>query len=195
MDPLSAASAFATVVGLIGQFRSERSGQKQSDLNDFMQWLVETNHNELKVLLENNVKAVEGIRSTLQEDRQLFLAKFEGMNSALVSFASGISGFSTIAEAIDPNLILSKQAISILCQTEEAECSKLYESTNDGLELVFWDGKGGSAEIIEPRFIEDDLKTLVDLGLLRHDISPIGDNLYLYTRAASNLVKLIKTNS
>lgn len=82
-----------------------------------------------------------------------------------------------------------------MCQTEEAECSKLYESTNDGIELLFWDGKGGSAEIIEPRFIEDDLKTLVDLGLLRHDISLSGDNLYFYTRAASNLVKLIKTNS
>ena len=94
MDPLSIASAFATIVGLIGQFRGERSGKEQLTLPYFMQWLIESNHTEIKELLENNFKASEGIKNILQEDRELFLEKLEGINKALLSFASGVSGFS-----------------------------------------------------------------------------------------------------
>ena len=102
MDPLSIASTFATIVGLIGQFRGERSAKEQGTLNDFMQWLIESNHAEIKKLLENNSKASEGIKNILQEDRELFLEKLEGINKALLSFASGVSGFSSLAEAINP---------------------------------------------------------------------------------------------
>lgn len=196
MDPLSIASAFATIVGLIGQFRGERSSQNQSTINDFLQWLMESNHRGLKELLENNTKASEGINSILQEDRELFLGKLESINSALLSFASGISGFSSVAEAINPNAMLSDQAISILTQFEDREASKILEvhSLQD-MGLLFLDGKGGAIEIDEPLFIEDDLKILVELNLLRHDLNSSGDNLYIFTRAASGLIKSIKTNS
>lgn len=43
-------------------------------------------------------------------------------------------------------------------------------------------------EITEQRFVEDDLNTLVEYGLLRHDYNPKGDNIYIFTRAASRLV-------
>lgn len=196
MDPLSIASAFATIVGLIGQFRGERSSRIQSTLDDFMKWLIESNHNELKELLENNAQASEGIKNILQEDRELFLEKLESINRALLSFASGISGFSAVAEAINPNAILSNQAISILTQFENYEASKVLENhTFDGMSLLFLDGNGGNIEFHEPRFIEDDLKSLVELGLLRHDYNSKGENLYVFTRAASGLIKSIKTTS
>lgn len=47
---------FATVVGLISQFRSERAGQAQADFNEFITWLMETNHSELKANLELNTR-------------------------------------------------------------------------------------------------------------------------------------------
>jgi len=43
--------------------------------------------------------------------------------------------------------------------------------------------------ISDHRFLEDDLKTLVELGLLRHDLNGKGQNLYIFTRSASELVK------
>lgn len=196
MDPLSLASAFATIVGLIGQFRGEKSGQEQATLHDFMQWLIETNHEELKKLLENNSKASEGIKNILQEDRELFLEKLEGINNALLSFASGVSGFSSLAEAINPDALLSKQAISILTQFEDKQASKALEANSfGGMTLLLLDGASGNIEYDEPRFIEDDLKSLIELGLLRHDYNSKGDNLYIFTRAASSLVKGIKASS
>lgn len=196
MDPLSLTSAFATIVGLIGQFRGEKSGQEQATLHDFMQWLIETNHEELKEILEKNSKASEGIKNILQEDRELFLKKLEGINNALLSFASGVSGFSSLAEAINPDAQLSKQAISILLQFEEKQASKALEANFfGGMSLLLLDGASGNIEYDEPRFIEDDLKSLIELGLLRHDYNSKGDNLYIFTRAASSLVKGIKASS
>lgn len=196
MDPLSLASAFATIVGLIGQFRGEKFGQEQATLNDFMQWLIETNHEELKEILEKNSKASEGIKNILQEDRELFLEKLEGINNALLAFASGVSGFSSLAEAINPNALLSKQAISILTQFEEKQASKALEANSfGGMSLLLLDGASGNIEYDEPRFIEDDLKSLIELGLLRHDYNSNGDNLYIFTRAASSFIKGIKASS
>jgi len=196
MDPLSIASSFATIVGLIGQFRGERAGQEQSNLDDFLQWLIESNHSELKELLENNAQAAEGIKNILQEDRALFLEKIESINGALLSFASGISGFSSVAKAINPNFTLSDQAISILTQFENQEASKVLEfHTYDGMGLLFLDGNGENLDFSEPQFIEDDLKSLVELGLLRHDYNSKGENLYIFTRSASCLIKAIKISS
>ncbi len=196
MDPLSTASAFATIVGLIGQFRGEKSGGKQSDFNDFLEWLIKTQHEDLKLLLETNTRATIGIKALLNEDREVILQKLESLDIALSSFASGISGFAEVAEAINPDSSLSKQAIAILCQFDKSGGSKLLESHNSsGMALLILDGSSGNIEIQEPRFIEDDLRSLVELRLLRHDYNSKGDNLYIYTRSAAQLVNSINTNS
>lgn len=190
MDPLSLASAFATIVGLIGQFRGERAGKTQLSLEDFQQWLEESHQNDIKSLLDQQSKMVEGIKIMLAEDRDIFLAKIQSINNALIAYSSPINGFSQIAEALNPNFCLSDQAISILKQFEDAEASKvLNHNTRAGLSLMFIDGKGGSIAVTEQRFLESDLNNLVSLGLLIHSLSSKGSNLYTITREASNLVK------
>ena len=196
MEPLTTATTFAALVGLIGQFRDEKSGQAQIDFNEFLEWLVKTQHEDLKVLLETNAKATIGIKAILNEDREVLLSKLESMDNALSSFASGIKGFSEIAKAINPNTLLSKQAISLLCQFDASQGSKLLEGHYvGGMRLHILDGNGGAIEVKEPRFIEDDLRTLIELGLLRQDYNSNGDNLYIYTRSASELVKSIESDS
>ncbi|PLY00818.1 MAG: hypothetical protein C0622_08225 [Desulfuromonas sp.] len=196
MDPLSIASAFATIVCLIGQFRGERAGEDQSDLNDFLQWLIESNHSELKELLESNAQASEGIKEILNEDREILLGKLESINNALASFVTSFGGFSSVAKGLSHNSTLSDQAVSILAQFEGQEASKALElHMYGGKNLMFLDGNQGSIEISEPRFIEDDLKTLIELGLLRHDYNKKGENIYIYTRSASELIKAIETSS
>jgi len=51
------AESFATVVGLLGQYRSEKGAQAQLEYNDFMEWLTKANHTEIKDLLELNTNA------------------------------------------------------------------------------------------------------------------------------------------
>ncbi len=190
MDPLSLASSFATIVGLIGQFRGERAGKTQPSLKDFQQWLEESHQNDIKSLLDQHSKMVEGIKIMLSEDRDIFLDKIQSINNALIAYSSHINGFSQIAEAIYPNFGLSDQAISILKQFEYAEASKaLDHHTRAGLLLIFIDGKGGSIEITEQKFLESDLNQLVNLGLLIHSLNSKGSNLYTITREASNLVR------
>ena len=50
-------------------------------------------------------------------------------------------------------------------------------------------------QIEDERFLEDDLATLVELNLVRHDYNDIGGDLYLYTRAASDLIRTANTVS
>ena len=41
MDPLVSATALATVISLLGQFRSERGALNKLKTNEFMSWLSE----------------------------------------------------------------------------------------------------------------------------------------------------------
>lgn len=165
-------------------------------MEDFQQWLEDSHQNDIKALLDQQSKMVEGIKIMLAEDRDIFLEKIQSINKALIAYSSPINGLSQIAEALSPNFCLSDQAISIIKQFEDAEASKaLDHKTRAGLNLIFIDGKCGSIDITEQRFLESDLNQLVNLRLLIHSLSPKGSNLYTITREASNLVKKINNYS
>lgn len=195
MEPLSAATSFATIVSLVGQFRAERSAKEQANFNEFMQWLQETQHKELKDLLEINTKATISIKAILNQDRNLILERINNLDKALTAYASGLEGFSTLGDALHPDAILSEQALDILRQFEVSGASKILQlNASNEIVFLFMDGSG-QLEISEPRFIEDDLSTLVELGLIRHDYNSKGENIYLYTRAGSRLVGNSKKDS
>jgi len=192
MDPLTLATAFATVLSLVGQFRSEQGASNQADFNGFIQWLSETQHDEIKELLELNTSTVIGIKALLKEDRDTLCDQLEKLDMALTSFASGFEGFSVIAEGLRPDSVLSEQALNILKQFELSGASKmLAHHSLDSFGFIFLDGQSGSGklEITDNRFIDDDLNTLTDLNLLLHEYNSQGIDMYIYTRAASVLVK------
>ena len=188
MEPITLASSFATIVSLLGQFRSERSAESQAGFNEFNQWLNETQHQDLKKLLELNTSATISIKALLNQDKDILLDRINKLDNALASYASSLEGFSELAGAINPEAVLSSQALDVLRQFEESSASKLTRlKTTGSIRFLFLDANE-ELEIEEPRFIEDDLSTLVDLGLLRKDHNSNGDTLYVYTRAASRLV-------
>jgi len=194
MEPLSIATSFAAVVSLIGQFRSENSDKEQVDFNEFLEWLVKTQHEDVKELLVTNTKAMIGLKAILKEDRKVIFSKLDYLNNALSKYASGIDGFSDIANAISPNLSLSNQSISILTQFEKSGASKMLKVEHiGGTNFLFMDGDG-DLEILEPRFVDDDFKTLIEFGLLRLEFNSKGDDLYIFTRVASNLVSSINSD-
>ena len=43
MDPILFSTTFATIVGLIGQFRSDRGSSEQANFNEFSTWLSTSN--------------------------------------------------------------------------------------------------------------------------------------------------------
>lgn len=188
------ATAFATIVSLIGQFRSERNASKGQNFEEFLAWLIDNNHTELKNLLEANTQTTIGIKALLGENQKILLDRLSRIDDLLVSIVGNIDGFSDLANGLKRESLISEQAISILRQMEEKQASTILESQNIGSTKTAYmmiDGNGGDIQYEEPRFIEDDLLTLVELGLMRHDLNSQSANLYKITRTASKYIDLI----
>lgn len=182
------AESFAVIVGLLGQYRSERGSQAQLEFNDFMEWLAKANHTETKGLLELNVNTTIYIKALLNQDHKLFKEKLDKIDAAITAFASTIDGFDVLANAVNPSATLSGQAVNILEQFQASGATKVLEVKRTGGSQYLFIETSGGLEITEPRFVSDDLKILIEYGLLRHEYNSKGDNLYIFTRAASNLV-------
>lgn len=186
VDFLTGATAFASIVSLIGQYRSERSKSGQADINDFQQWLENNHQQEVINFLKKNTRAIESLESLILEDKNTLLNKLEGLDNALAAFATNVQGFAQLAEAINPESVLSEQAVSILQQFEEVGASKILEAhTLGGLSFIFVGGRGGQLQFNQEQFIEDDFTILTDLGLLRADYNSKNQITFKYTRAAS----------
>lgn len=183
------AESFATIVGLLGQYYSEKGAKAQIEFNDFMEWLAKANHIEIKSLLELNTQATIHIKALLNQDHRIFKEKLDKIDSAITSFASAIDGFDVLAREINPNSSLSAQAINILEQFQHSGATKLFEmKLMSGTVYNFPETNGGLV-VTEQKFVEDDLKTLVEYGLLRHEYNKSGNNIYIFTRAGSRLVQ------
>lgn len=182
------AESFAIIVGLIGQFRSEKGGQAQLEYNDFMKWLAKAQHTEIKGVLESNSNATIYIKELLEQDHETFKIKLDKIDAAITAFASTIDGFGALAKAVNPDSILSDQSINILEQFQESGATRVLELKMMGGAQYMFIEKSGGLEITDPRFVEDDLQTLLEYGLLRHDYNKKGENIYIFTRAASRLV-------
>lgn len=189
-------SAFTTVVSLIGQFRSARSGSADADFNEFMIWLVEVNHSELKTLVEQNSRAVIGIKALLNEQYEVFHERLEMLDSALAAYSSSLPGFSDVTEGLKPQSAISDQALKILQEFDSSGASKFIveDSLDDIAALLYLDADGGIA-IEDARFLEDDLNTLVNLELLRHRYNSRGTVTYHITRVATRFAAMGRISS
>lgn len=190
MEPL--VSAFSTIVGLIANYKSEGRAAADDEYKDFLSWLGERRHEEVVGLLETNAKAAISIKALLHHDREVLLSKLEAIDEMLASIASRIEGVGELAHAMKPGLELSEQAMSILRQVEAADASAFLIGKYLGGQIIIHllDGNGAQVEFDEPRFLEDDLSTLVSLGFLILDYNRKGEPVYRFTRQASKLVKL-----
>ncbi|MBB5942490.1 hypothetical protein GGR64_002071 [Xanthomonas arboricola] len=187
---MTTAATFATIVSLLAEFVSQRNTSKSEDYGEFMTWLSENRHGELRSLLQSNTATTISIKAILNESRQEILDRLALLDRSLASLASGIDLYKDIATSVHPESVLSAQAMSFLSQLNDSGASKLLEiHMMDGIVLLFIDGKNGTMEITEPRFAEDDLDTLLGLGLLGLTHNGKGERLFKFTRAAASLVE------
>lgn len=193
MEPFTLASAYATIVGLIGTFASGR-GQRQSlDMGEFLEWLVAHGHNEIKAAIESNHATAISIKASLSEGRSELLARLDAIDTSLATLSLGQGPFEALAASLRPNANLSTQAIDILVAFEEAQAGAAIEHTAyDGVTLIFTDGIGNSSFApSEARFYDSDVDALVSSGLILLSYSEKGNRIFRFTRAASELAAIV----
>jgi hypothetical protein len=189
MDPLSLAGAFANIVGLISNFKTERSGAK---LSDFMDWLREQHHDHLAAAISQN-KALSAELSTLfKTNHEDLVSRLTSLNQQISQIANQIEGFGNIAKILSPVPSLSPQALSVLNQVVESGAKfvmvhKVHTGGPNHLLLI--GGATAQVQYDDARFIEEDLETMVRLDLLRLEFTSKGERRFLPTRAGVDYVR------
>jgi len=112
-DPLSAATAFATIVQLIALYRQDRGARKDLDHRDFIQWLDGHRHEQIKELITNTYHLQSEVDALLRQDHAFILEKLDDINRIASSILARVEGFSALAEVILPGQKLSPQAASL----------------------------------------------------------------------------------
>lgn len=189
MDPLIAATTFATIVGLLSNFKSERESSSEDEYKEFVSWLDEKRHKSLlNEITSNNLLAL-GIKSLLNQHHDVVLKKLSDLDETLLVLSSSINGFKEISNALAPNIELSKQSISIIAQLDKSGGSSFLEHRHESnVQLILLDSDG-DIKIEEPRFIEDDLTQMVNLKLLLLDYNSTGQRKFRLTRMAVKLLE------
>lgn len=192
MELMSAATSFATIISLLADFVAHRGANQGRSFDEFMAWLSEQRHDEIKSLLELNTTTTIGIKALLGENQREILDRLQSLDRSMASFAAGFDAYRGLAQAAHPTAVLSEQAVSLLEQFHDSGASKIlevqyFEGTKS---LLIVDGPAdGELTISDPRFLEDDLTSLVELGLLGLDQNGRGDRLFSFRRAAARFVE------
>jgi hypothetical protein len=142
-------------------------------------------------MLGTNQKLALGLKAIFHESNERILLKLDALDAALAAFASRVEGFSDLAAAVRPNVVLSAQALMILRRMKAGGTSKVLQHERGfegGVDLIGMDGRAGTIAPDDQIFIEDDLNTLANLGLLRVSLNSVGKRLFHYTRAADALL-------
>jgi hypothetical protein len=110
----------------------------------------------------------------------------------LADILSHIEGFSAMSAAIAPDLGLSDQAISILKLIAQSKTAQLFiPPAGEG--QMFVDSAVYAAAV--PRFLHDDLDSLVAHGLFSPAHTAHGETYWRLTRQGARFVELLPTDS
>lgn len=190
MDLITGATTFATLVGLLSNFKSERSG---GELSEFIDWLKQKNHDDVASGIAANGALVSELSQILATNQDELREKLSVLNDIMAGVASNISVFSALAKSTNPESVISDQAVAIVRQLVESGAKEFIEikvmtGEPDMYSLM---GVPGSIRYNEPRFMDDDLNTLVQLGLLRLEFGSGGSRCFQVTRNAIKFVSAL----
>jgi hypothetical protein len=182
---------FATIVGLLSAFSSGRKTEEQTAISDFLAWLSDHNHDEIRALIEKNQATTISIKSLLNKGLDDVHHKLDDISNRIAILASRSNGVEELALAYAKESI-SAQALELLILMEEHETKYFLLSKAIGRhEQTVILSPGPNYTCRETRFFRDDLTLMVDLSLLMQDQNSKGDPIYYYTRAASKLIRSI----
>lgn len=179
---------FATIVGLLSAFSSGRTGQQQLEFSEFLAWLAEHNHEDIKKSIESNQATAVSIKALLNKGLVDVHEKLDDISERMAILSSRSSGVQELAAAFARESI-SDQALEILTLMEENH-SEYFLLSNElsakQKRLILSPGSNYLCK--ETRFFQDDLELMLGLGLLVQRYNSKGDPVFYYTRAAAHLV-------
>ena len=195
MDPF----AFATIVSLLATFQSGREGKK--DIESFKQWLSENSHSNMITMIDSNESLQRDLTSFMNQNHEQVMAQLSTLNDLMISLASHMQGLGSIASSFAANSGLSDQAVDVLRQFVVSGCTKMHRfisrtlgvgSTDDYL-LESEESEEGadSIEYSEARFIEDDINSLLNIGLITLSKTSKDSSTYTITRQAVRFIDAI----
>ncbi|MPZ46467.1 MAG: hypothetical protein GEV05_24395 [Betaproteobacteria bacterium] len=193
MDPLTTATLFATIVSLIADFRSQSADDKQSTYEEFEAWLRESRHDDIVEMLRQNRSTAIGIKALLHQDRETLRQRFDQLDRSIAALASGMEGFSDLAQAIRPEARIAPQAIEFLRQFDASGANKVLQVDLplDDRVMFTYLGRNGEIGFEDKRFIVDDVLSLVEMGLLRLEHNGSGGRIFCLTRNAADFVRAL----
>jgi len=189
MDPLTAAGTFATLVGLLSNFKAEQSG---TELAEFKEWLKEKHYEGVASAIEQNSTLSKELSKILAINHTDLVERLTRLDSRIAQLASQFDGFDNLADALNSKAKLSQQAISILRQLVDSGAEyfmehKMFTGEPDEYQLI--GGTGGQITYADHRFIKDDLNSLVSANLIRLEFAGKGSKKFFVTRAAVELLR------
>lgn len=183
MEPIT---TFATVVGLLAVFKSERTSSQSATVDQYVDWLRRHEHEQLVTLILDNTQLSNSLHSLLTQQHDEVIARLSSLDRILTEVACSVGGFKAITDAMSFCSRLSDQAVSILQQMNMAKASQIGDCSGfGGLDYQTMDGDSCTINILDARFVEADLLTLCELGFMRHSIGSNGQHLYSITRAGA----------
>lgn len=190
VEPLTLATTYATVISLIGNFRTERQNNESVDYQDFLLWLVEHQHQDVKQAIEANHRTAISVKSILNQKADLILEKIKGIDAIIAGISMRVHELAPLAESLYSEKLLSDDALSIIAELDRSGSSYFFVVRSIGAQPYINFQQGGGLKTSDPRFLEDDLETLINLGFLtpRHGGREL---VYHITRAAVDYLNVI----
>jgi hypothetical protein len=188
MDPVTLTGTFATLVGLLANFKAERSG---TDLVEFMTWLKEQHQDQIWSRIDTDKRLTQELKVLLAHEHKDLVARLAALNEQIAQLASQIDGFAALSDYLAPPSPLSDQAQSFIRQLVQSGAESAIEIQVDGAKVFLLVGSSADRELTigEPRFIIEDIDLLATAGLVRIEFTPRGARKVVSTRLGHEYVR------
>lgn len=187
---------FATIVGLLCNWKQERGAAAQDRFQDFIAWLEQHHFNELSDKITASQELSRQFAELLREDNRLLGSKLDLISNATASIAAKLDRFDSLAESLNsPTDKLSDQAVELLKFFDQTGAARMvvFDPRPDRPYDIKFFPKGGVAKVSDVRFLESDLRDLCAFNLVAQvDCNSSGEPIYSLTRSGSNFAQSIK---
>lgn len=180
-------TTISSLTGLLATYlqerESKRTANERATLEEYKEWLRRAEHSEAVTLLQENRDIATAVQGLLSGSHDELLARFDRLESNLVTVLSSIPDWSAVTRALFPNGGLSEQAIDFLRWFDGSRSDKVIEVKSGAGTLFIHEGRGEKFVPKEPRFINDDLEMLVQLGFVIPGFTSTGSPKFSITRS------------
>ncbi|WP_201615584.1 hypothetical protein [Psychrobacter urativorans] len=183
-------SGFPQIVGLLATFYSINNDK--IGLDDFKEWLDETNNEYAIKMIENSTQLQNNLSNFMNANHEENMNKLSELTDLVIDIASKIEGLDKLTDSFIVNNNLSEQAVSILRQFVKSKSPNMHYMNNsslDGYQHDYILEGPYDIEYDDSVFIEDDIKSLVDKGLITKTFNSKGGIIYNITRQAVAFIK------